>query len=143
MRIVEAGAPEIYWVHKMFLEYLQDTGQNPAPYVQSIGMWLERFAQPGFFCFVSMHGKKACGMAWGVAETEGVKSLNIEGFFVRRGFRGRFSVTRQLVSALRERAKGLQISRVRSIIPLKCLKLVERKGFTQQSLVMERAVLNA
>lgn len=104
MRLLVTDIGHSGLVHKAYSEFAQDLGlRRPTPEI-----WLYKFADPLFFCLFCKHGKKPVGMIWGkVHPYYAEKICEIEGFFVRRGFRGKMKFVRGLLEGAREHIKSM------------------------------------
>jgi hypothetical protein len=94
-------------VHKLYKEWCQD---NKLPIPTPDKWWFE-YADSRFFCLLAKHGKKAVGITWGRVERYYEKPImRLEGFFIRRGFRGKMKFTRGLHKSLVSLAKDNGVS---------------------------------
>lgn len=89
--MIQADIGDVGEVHKTLSEFLKEKGEEvPKP-----DYWLYEFNDNRFFCNVWKHGKKVVGMAWGkVHPYYESNRLEMQGFFIRRGFRGNIKFTR-------------------------------------------------
>lgn len=142
MRIVQGSIREAFHVHKMYLEFLSDTGQSREGIEKDLSIWLPKFGNPFFFCLIEYHGKKLVGMTWGTVPKDETspKKLTVEGLFVKRGFRGRLKAVQELSGALRELANKTNSVAVSSIVPENCLRGLRRKGFKVSALIVEKDI---
>lgn len=135
MRIVEASLGDVYWVHKLYSEYIVDTKQEDQSH--SINAWLSKFSKPGFFCFMGAHGKKYTGMVWGELR-EG--RAEVEGVLVRRVYRGELRFVLPLVRTLKKYLIDSQIVDISILLPETYTKALARKGLMPKRLEFVRGV---
>lgn len=139
MRIVKGSIAEVFHIHKMWQEFMEDTGQGSS---DSLEPWIPKFCDPKFFCIMAIHGKKWVGMSWGYVPDAGdlTKRLEVEGIFIKRGFRQRLKASKLLTDALLEIATKTQAVALSSVVPETCVKGLKRKGFRVSALVVEKTL---
>ena len=136
MRVVRADPGFIYQIHQSFGEYLRDQKSELAKLQRNGDEWLYRFSNPCFFVFLALHGKQVVGMTLGETKPWCHKAV-IEGFFVRRKFRGKIRGVRALAVALKGFLKDNSVRGVEAQVPEQNKSFVARKGFSPQGVVME------
>lgn len=131
MRVIEANIGDSYHVHKAYTEWADDMKlEKPG-----IEIWLTRFSERNFFCHLGMHGKHVVGMVWGVKRQNVV---DLEGFFVKKRFRGKLKVLRSLLLAVKKVMP--QNGVLRATVPHAAESFLKRKGFRPRGILMERGV---
>lgn len=135
MRVKEADLGDVYWVHKIYLEYLNDTKQEAKAH--AISIWLSKFSRPGFFCFMGAHGKKYTGMVWGEVR-EG--RAEVEGFINRRVYRGELRFALPLVRSLKSHLIAQEAVDISILFPETYQKALTKKGFRPSRVEFVRGV---
>ncbi len=108
MRLVRASMADCYQVHKTLAEYMEDLGQK-VDHESLYALWPKRLTDERFFYMLLMHSRKVVGMVWArELDSEASKTLQIEGQFLRRGYRGRFRFSREMVQAVKTLAAGYE-----------------------------------
>lgn len=113
MRIERCDIGNSGEVHKAFTEYCDDVGQKRP----TTDMWYYKFSDKTYYCYILKHGKRVVGLIWGKCHPYyEQKVLEIDGFFIRKGFRGKMKFVRgalrKFSQAIKEfDAKSVQWSR--------------------------------
>lgn len=135
MKIFRASLADAYVVHKMYLEFLEDTGQSIDPKIRKdLSMWIDKFSPENFFCIVATHCKKSVGMSWGLTGNK----LTLEGIFVRRSFRTRLKAIRKLVEGMNALISETKPIAICSVVPENQVKKTLRKGFKISGVLIEK-----
>lgn len=147
MRVFSGDAGHIYQIHKMYLEYLADVGASVSSEIKKdLFMWVPRFAETGFFVKLAMHGKLNVGMCWGRVtekrlssdEKSTEKRIEVEGIFIRRGFRGRIKAIKKLLDGLNDILCQTSAVAISTIVPENLVKSASRKGFKVSGILVEK-----
>lgn len=111
MKIIRAQLTEAYQVHKTYTEFLSDVGDIKLKDEILYSVWPQRLTDPSHRFYLITHAKKIIGMVWGKEIVdEPVKTVLVEGRFLRRAYRGKFRFTREIIQA--ERALTKDFARV-------------------------------
>jgi hypothetical protein len=135
VRLEQITIRDVYHVHKLWVEWMNDTEQPmDLGEASDLSRWLVRFSDPRFYCYQAIHGKLRVGQVWGMA-CDSSNKLTVEGIFIRRGFRGKLRPVRLLTDKLLDLAKGAVA--LSAIVPENQRKRLTRHGFQVKSLLME------
>lgn len=122
MRTVRADLSHSYHVHKTYIESLQDQGRKVPKTELLYDSWTSKLTNDRYIYLLLWHGKQVVGMVWGhELREEPLKTIMIEGRFLRRAYRGKKRFARALLSSVKELSGGYDT--VRMILPAKRVKL--------------------
>lgn len=135
MRKVITDIGDVADVHRTFVEYLRDTNQSLEPMTD---MWLFKFADPNFFCHVFKHGRAVVGMYWG-SNIPYFKepTIQVDGLFVRRSFRGKIRYIRGMVVELN---KLMTDNKTRKLFLAMPKARADKRKIIAKTVVTERTV---
>lgn len=124
MKTIESDIGHVGEMHRMLGEFATDT-KTPKP---KPDFWLLRFTDRNFRCFYARHGRKPVGLMWGqVRDYYEEVTFEVEGFFIRRGFRGKMKAVRGLLED--------------SVNELKKQGIV-KLSYTRPKKIIERSLIN-
>lgn len=116
MRTIEADIGYSGQMHQLMVEFCRDTRQREP----NTDFWLFRFPEPTFRVFFAKHGKKPVGILWGHLKPYYDETFfEVEGFFVRRYFRGKMRFVRGLVQESAEKLREIGVKRIHYSRPKK------------------------
>ncbi len=116
MKVFAADIGDAGQMHKLLEEFCADT-KTPKPLPD---FWLYNFPNPMFCCFYAKHGKKPVGLLWGHLRPYYQEHIfEVEGFFIRRGFRGKMRFVRGLVEDSVKKLQGMGAIKLSYVRPKK------------------------
>lgn len=116
MRAVRATVNESYYVHKTLCEFFDDIKQPNEALRKSYHVWLSKLSDNNQFYFLLLHGRKPVGMIWGrQLVDEPLKTVQFDGKFLRRAYRGKAKFDAELEKLFTELKKDFEV--VRLLIP--------------------------
>lgn len=116
MRAIRASVKDSYYVHKTLCEFFDDIKQPREDLRKSYHVWLSKLSDENQFYFLLLHGRKTIGMIWGrQLMDEPKKTVQFDGKFLRRAYRGKPKFDAELEKLFQELKKDFEV--VRLLIP--------------------------